>query len=70
MCRKEPKASGVQLIMLFGTDEIFSKCVHYNFLKLHYVINEMTYVSPLYAGALTCNVNVNYTTQKYILRLR
>ena len=30
----------------------------------------MTYVSPLYFGALTCNVNVNYTTQNFIFRLR
>ena len=33
--------------------------VHYNFLKLHYIRNKMTHVSPLYVGALTCNVNVN-----------
>ena len=44
--------------------------VHYDFLKLHYIRNKMTHVSPLYVGALTCNVNVNYTTQNYIFRLR
>ena len=44
--------------------------VHYDFLKLHYIRNTMTHVSPLYVGALTCNVNVNYTTQNYIFRLR
>ena len=44
--------------------------VHYDFLKVHYIRNKMTHVSPLYVGALTCNVNVNYTTQNYILRLR
>ena len=44
--------------------------VHYNFLKLHYIRNKMTHVSPLYVRALTCNVNVNYTTQNYIFRLR
>ena len=43
--------------------------VHYDFLKLHYIRNKMTHVSPLYVGALTCNVNVNYTTQNYIFRL-
>ena len=30
--------------------------VHYDFQKLHYVRNKMTHVSPLYFGALTCNV--------------
>ena len=44
--------------------------VHYDFLKLHYIRNKMTHVSPLYVGALTCDVNVNYTTQNYIFRLR
>ena len=44
--------------------------VHYDFLKLHYIRNKMTHVSSLYVGALTCNVNVNYTTQNYIFRLR
>ena len=44
--------------------------VHYNFLKLHNILNKMTHVSSLYVGALTCNVNVNYTTQNYIYRLR
>ena len=44
--------------------------VHYDFLKLHHIRNKMTHVSPLYFGALTCNVNVNYTTQNYIFRLR
>ena len=44
--------------------------VHYDFLKRHYIRNKMTHVSPLYVGALTCNVNVNYTTQNYIFRLR
>ena len=42
--------------------------VHYNFLKLHYIRNKMTHVSPLYVGALTCNVNVSHTTQNYRLR--
>ena len=36
--------------------------VHYIFLKQHYIRNKMTHVSSLYVGALTCNVNVNYTT--------
>ena len=36
--------------------------VHYNFLKQHYIRNKMTHVSSLYVGALTCNVNVSYTT--------
>ena len=44
--------------------------VHYNFLKLHYIRNKMTHVSPLYVGALTCDVTVIYTTQNYIFRLR
>ena len=44
--------------------------VHYDFLKQHYIRNKMTHVSPLYVGALTCNINVNYTTQNYIFRLR
>ena len=30
----------------------------------------MTHVSHLYVWALTCDVNVNYTTQNYIFRLR
>ena len=30
----------------------------------------MTHVSPLYVGALACNVNVIHTTQTYIFRLR
>ena len=44
--------------------------VHYDFLKLHDIKNKMTHVSPMYVGALTCNVNVNYTNQNYIFRLR
>ena len=44
--------------------------VHYNFLKRHDIRNKMTHVSPLYVGALMSNVNVNYTTQNYIFRLR
>ena len=44
--------------------------VHYNFLKLHYMRNKMTHVSPLHIGALTCNVNVNNITQNHIFRLR
>ena len=39
------------------------RVVPYNFLKLHYIRNKMTHVSPLYVGALKCNGNVNYTTQ-------
>ena len=42
--------------------------VHYDFLNLRYIRNKMTHISPLYVGALTCNVNVNYTTQNYIFR--
>ena len=44
--------------------------VHYNFLKLHDIRNKMTKVSPLYVRALKSNVNVNYTSQNYIFRLR
>ena len=33
------------------------------FLKLHDTRNKMTHVSPLYVGALTSNVNVNYSTK-------
>ena len=44
--------------------------VHYDFLRLHYIRNKMTHVSLLYVGALTCNVNVNYSTQNYIFMLR
>ena len=43
--------------------------VHYHFLILHYIKNKMTQISPLYVGMLTCNVNVNYTTQNDIFRL-
>ena len=44
--------------------------VHYDFLKQYYIKNKMTHVSPLYVGVLTCNVNVNYTTQNYMFILR
>ena len=44
--------------------------VHYDFLKLHYIKNKLTHVSPLYVGALNCYINVNYITQNYIFRLR
>ena len=43
--------------------------VHHD-LELHYIRNKTTHVSPLYVGALTCNINVNYTTQNYTFRLR
>ena len=37
-------------------------CVHYDFLKLHYIWSKMTYVSPLAVGALLCYSLVNYVT--------
>ena len=43
--------------------------VYYDFLKLQYIRNKMTHVSPPYVGALMCNINANYTTQNYIFRL-
>ena len=43
--------------------------VHYDFLKLQYIRNKMTHVSPLAMGAFTCNshvTNVTLTTMEII----
>ena len=43
--------------------------VPYNFLKLHYIRNKMTHISPLAVGAFACNshvTNVTFKTIKYI----
>ena len=40
--------------------------VHYNFLKLHYIRNKMTHVSPLAMWAFTCNSHVTNVTLKTI----
>ena len=44
--------------------------LHYIVPKQPHIRNKMTHISPLYVGALTCNVNVNYTTKNYVFRLR
>ena len=40
------------------------KNVHYDFLKLHYIINKD--VNPLAMGVFTCNSNVTNVTLKTI----
>ena len=36
------------------------KFVHYDFLKLHYIICKLTQIGPLAVGALPSNSHVNY----------
>ena len=38
--------------------------VHYDFLKLHYISNKMTHVSPLVMGVFACNRHVTNVTLK------